>query len=231
MTTCPQCGRTVLTNRHRCPAPGAGPGSSLPAATPPGRPQLGLSRVAPRGGLQPARPLPPPAPALPTAPTSTGPVISRPTVAAGGPEPEALLRPLALVLGLLVVLRTPALLGMLVLPLLLLVAAGWLLGRVGLLGLLALRPRRAPRARPVAQDLAFRWDDGSGPTEVRLRGHDTGVALGDHVSVHGLRRNGVLHATSVENHTTRVVLRRQGLVGLVLLALLDVWLLLALLGS
>ena len=157
--------------------------------------------------------------------------MSRPAVVAGGLEPESVLRPVAVILLILIVLRIPALLVMFLMPLLVLLALGWLLGRIGLLGPLTLLRWRRRQPPTPSQALAFRWDNGGRITCVRLAGYDTGIELGDQVAVTGVRKAGLLHATTVHNHTTAVVMRRRGLAGLVVLALLNTCLLLSLLAT
>lgn len=226
MNTCMRCGRRELLGFHRCEPPLVP--LRVPASPPPTR-----RSPAPRPALR--QPPVPPArgPRVPEGIAgpprrrgqgSGGVVASRPAVVGGGVGIDGAIGTLTLLLLCLTVLVTPALLFLAVMLLAVFLVVGWLLGRIGMLwALLLLRPRgRGPA--PEVPSLAFRTDTGNHLDDVRLRGHSSGIALGDEVVVQGVRLGGIVHAARVTNLTTGVVLVRRGLGRLVFLALVDLWL-------
>jgi|GEM_PF-3770298 len=160
-----------------------------------------------------------------------GVVRSAPSSHPVGFGPERALGVLAMVLLALLVLTTPHLFAGFVvvgLVLLLLIAVPmWLLSKVGALGLVTLagRARRQPLG---TTELVFRWEPPSGVRQVRLRGHQHGVALGDAVAIHGWSHRGTLEVARVHNLTTGAILWRAGLGRLILALMLDLLLLLVL---
>lgn len=214
---CPTCRRYLL------------PGGSCPVCQP--------ARVATGAGVAPG-PAPAawgsPSPRGVVAPANVATVVSRPVTTAVAGPPNRGLRALGIVLGMLLVATSPGLLSHLVaalfIPLLLVVLVLWLMSRFGLLsvfGFLLFRPRSG---RALSTELAFRCDRSGIVTDVRLRGHSTGVAVGDLVSVRGVTVAGVVHASQVRNMTTGAVLSREGLLGTIVLAVFDTLLLLSALG-
>lgn len=157
-------------------------------------------------------------------------------VSAGRPSIDDRLPSVALVLFLLVVVTNPALVGALFLWLVIILGLLWLLGRIGLLGgmgflvgVLGMSGGRNQRWQPPT--LSFRCQFPTGTREVRVRGFDAGVQLGDRVEVSGVAVRGVVEATRVVNLSTGAVLRRHGLTRLVVMSVLCLWLLVCLISQ
>lgn len=134
----------------------------------------------------------------------------------------------AWVLLVLVVVTTQAFWG----PFLLLVfVVGFLVWgmsklRLGVLlsfGLLAAGRRRPRQPRERDPLLVFHVSDGTSTRDVRLHGHDTGLQLGNRVSVLALPRNGIVHPLRVRNLDTGVTMWRGGLARLVALSAVNVY--------
>lgn len=145
-----------------------------------------------------------------------------------------MLRAVTLLLVVITLLSTPGVVALLVLLMVPVVALLWLAGRFGLRGVIPFwllrRPRRAPlsdRGEPV---MVFRVDDGRRVQEIRLRGHQSGVQLGDYVKSEGIDLGGTLHAAKVTNQTTGVVLRRPGTMLMLVLVVIDILLVVTLAG-
>ena len=161
-------------------------------------------------------------------------VVSTPVGSMGTRGIDEYVRMLLGPLVLIAILTNGAIMGALIFFLVMFVLLTWVLNRIGLGGVmrifslvgwmrLFIPSRGGPQ--PVPPTLAFRTDGPRGIREVRLRGYDTGIQLGDEVEVHGLPVNGTIQATSVFNRTTRSRLGRVGLGSAVAIALLDLWLL------
>ncbi len=215
---CPRCDRYLLPG-GTCPACPPLPSVTAPPALP--GPTVGRWPAQPAGAT----------------PGLAATVASRPVANLVSGRPNRGLRALAVLLAVVLVVSSPGLLSNLlaamIVPIILVVLLLWLLSRVGLLPVLGLflpRPRARVGAVP-STELAFRCNQGGAVTDVRLRGHSTGIALGDTVSVRGVRVAGVLHAAQVRNLTTGTVLWRDGVGGTTLLVLLDAFLLLSVLQA
>lgn len=252
MNRCPRCGRRDAFGWHRCD-PQLQPLRVPVGRTPAGRP---IPRAAPPRPVPPARrpvPIPtpgrpgpgrvgrPPAPpplggagGLPGFPGRDQPdatVATRPVVIGGGGGIDAALGTLTMLLMLVTVLVTPALLMMALFVLMIFLIIGWGLGRIGMLWpLMFLRAGGRRRDTPARPTLAFRCDDGHRLREVRIYGHETGVSLGDSVRVHGPSIGGVVHAWSIANRTTGVVLRRRGRIRVIAMLVCDAWMALGILS-
>lgn len=102
----------------------------------------------------------------------------------------------------------------------------------GLLSIVSLVRMGGRRSCPLPPpSLSFRCQLGGQPREVRIFGHDSGIELGDlQVRVHGVPWDGRLRALRVVNLDSGAVLRRRGLVGLAVFALVDGLLVLTILG-
>lgn len=162
--------------------------------------------------------------------SETGRVQSTPAVTSSRPGIDGALKTAILVLGMLLLLASiaaaPMLFGallVLALPfIVILFLVFGLLGRFGLTagmwGFLAGFAGRGRNNRWQPPTLTFRCDFPSGTREVRLRGFDSGVQLGDHVRVNGAIVRGAVEAARVENVQTGYVMRRHGLITTTLLA-------------
>ena len=160
-------------------------------------------------------------------------MISRPAAVTDSRPASMLGRRLLVALVVLTVVRTPGLVGSLVMVAVVVVVIGWCLSRIGLGWLLMLMrpPARRPRPDRAVHALSFRVDDGIRPTEVVVAGHRSGVHLGDHLRVFGPRLGGAVRAVVVRNSTTGAVLVRRGLGRAVVLAGLAMLVLAGLLGG
>lgn len=219
---CPSCNRYLLPGGS-CPVcPPAGVTANPGAATgPPSAPAAaGWGSPGPRSVAVPA---------------DVATVVSRPVATAVSGRPNRGLRALGIILALLLVATSPGLLSRtvaaLIVPLLLAVLVLWLLSRFGLMSAFSSLLFRPGAGRAPSSELAFRCERAGTLSDVRLRGHSTGVAVGDLVSLRGVTIGGVTHASQVRNLTTGTVLARQGLPATIALAVLDTLLLLAVLGQ
>ena len=101
------------------------------------------------------------------------------------------------------------LLALLLVPMLLFRSASGLV--FGLLGMFLPRGRKAP---PMSAELSFRLRTNDGRRQdVLLKGHRSGLQLGDEVDVTALRGRAPLQAMVVRNRTSQARYVRQGLVG------------------
>lgn len=140
-------------------------------------------------------------------------VSSHPNITQQPQVASTLMRLTAKILFVLVLMTSTALMSMLVWLLILVLAFGWLLGRLGLLSLLFLFSGRGRNARVEREipTLILRADSHGKQYSIRLTGHDSGIELGDAITINGWSLAGTTHASRVLNHTTGVRFRRKGL--------------------
>lgn len=215
---CPHCHRFLLPGGS-CPTCPPAPTATNPGATPAWAP------AAWRGGR----------PSTAAEPANVATVVSRPVTTTVTGAPNRGLRALGIVLAGVLLATSPGLLvslvAALIVPLLLVIVVLWLLGRFGLLSVLGWLTFRPRSGQAPSTELAFRCDRLGQASDVRLRGHSTGVAVGDRVSVRGVTLGGVVHAGQVRNMTTGAVLSREGLPGTIVLVIFDTLLFLSVLGN
>lgn len=240
---CSNCGYPILPDVRECPNCGLRIGSApvpaprpdlVPAPSPrpnqlrpPDTPSVGLGGRGRRNARRPA------------GGGLVGTVVSEPVVTGRrtgtGIGSSALVRVLGLLVLVLVFPYVLVQLTVAFLPLILLMLLGfWVLGRVGLGGLvggaLFSRGRRNSGGGETPW-LMFRLDGPDGIREVELEGHDYGVELGDDVAVTGIRRRGAIRAVRVQNLTNQRTLYADGLVTKAVSALAVIVLVLLLIGS
>lgn len=161
-------------------------------------------------------------------------VITEPTVMVDRPGVDRYVSYLVVLLFFLAIVTNPTLLSILVVLMAVFFLFLWAASRIGMLGGLGFlmgsaRMARAQTPRPRHATLCFRCQFGDRIREVTLSGLDRGIELGDSLTVSGVLFNGVIRATRIENHTSGVVLRRAGVVSLVLTSAVAVYLLIVVL--
>lgn len=255
MNHCLHCGR--VSAARLCPVCSPS-GSSPRPTTGPARTTARATRSMIASGSLLATPSAPPAPSAPATrhrwPTATGTtplptnalpatngegrVLTAPQVSMSSARPDHALRCLAVPLLVIAIVTSPGFIEAVLFWLIIVAIFVWLVERLGLgrmFGLLSIFSlvrlggrRSAPLPPPPS--LSFRCQLGGRPREARIFGHDSGIELGDRVRVHGVAWDGRLRALRVVNLDSGAVLRRRGLVGLVLFALVDGLLVLTIIG-
>lgn len=258
MNHCLHCGRVsaarlcpVCSPSGSSPRPTTGPARPTARTT---RPMIASGSLP----ATPSAPPAPSAPAAPAPrhrwPTATGTtplptnafpatngegrVLTAPQVSMSTARPDHALCGLAVPLLVIAIATSPGFIEAVVFWLIIVAIFVWLVERLGLgrmFGLLSIVSlvrmggrRSAPLPPPPS--LSFRCQLGGQPREVRIFGHDSGIELGDRVRVHGVPWDGRLRALRVVNLDSGAVLRRRGLVGLAVFALVDGLLVLTILG-